>query len=318
MRMDRSRGPTAADLVNAAGGEGAGRRDLPVRRGAALAAHRARDRRRAPADRRRRAQLAAIVRRAVPTRGWQRIDPATRTFQALRIWVNGELDGLDRFVRTRRPGSRAGGRLAVITFHSLEDRIVKHTMRALAATRTRACRRADEEAGGAGDGGARRNPRARSAKLRAARARHGRLKRRGPMEAFEYAIKKDIRNNPIVREVDEARQRELWRSARGRASSWSRAALLRVAALRADPLRLSDRADCSSSVPRRAGRTGTCACSIQTLQPPRSASSSSRATAEAWCSRRARTPSSSSGSSPVDAARAVRRGPAPVRRRVHG
>ena len=61
---------------------------------------RARDRR-GPARRGRStrpAQLAAIVRRAVPHRGYQRIDPATRTFQALRIWVNRELDGLDTFL----------------------------------------------------------------------------------------------------------------------------------------------------------------------------------------------------------------------------
>jgi 16S rRNA (cytosine1402-N4)-methyltransferase len=46
------------------------------------------------------AQLAAIVRRAVPRRGFSRIDPATRTFQALRIWVNRELENVDEFLRT--------------------------------------------------------------------------------------------------------------------------------------------------------------------------------------------------------------------------
>jgi 16S rRNA (cytosine1402-N4)-methyltransferase len=112
-------------------------------------------------------RLAAIVRRAIPRRGYARIDPATRTFQALRIWVNRELEGLDRFLETAMRRLRAGARLVVITFHSLEDRIVKHTLRGL-------------EAGGAGvrvltkkpivpsDDEITRNPRARSAKLRAA------------------------------------------------------------------------------------------------------------------------------------------------------
>src|SRR5262252_4294433 len=76
-------------------------------------------------------RLAAIVRRAIPRRGPARIDPATRTFQALRIWVNRELDGLDRFFEAAARRLRAGARLVVITFHSLEDRIVKHTLRAL-------------------------------------------------------------------------------------------------------------------------------------------------------------------------------------------
>ena len=108
--------------------------------------------------------LAAVVRRAVGG-GWQRIDPATRTFQALRIWVNGELDGLDRFVEDAVASLRPGGRLAVIAFHSLEDRIVKQTMRRLAdngvVTRTtrRAVKPADDER--------QRNPRSRSARLRA-------------------------------------------------------------------------------------------------------------------------------------------------------
>ena len=78
------------------------------------------------------ARLAAVVRGAVPTRGYQRIDPATRTFQALRIWVNRELEGLDQFLVAAARRLRAGARLVVISFHSLEDRIVKHTLRALA------------------------------------------------------------------------------------------------------------------------------------------------------------------------------------------
>src|SRR3954464_2161040 len=78
------------------------------------------------------AQLADIVRRAIPRKGYQRIDPATRTFQALRIWVNRELEGLDAFLTATASLLRRGARFAVITFHSLEDRVVKHTFRALA------------------------------------------------------------------------------------------------------------------------------------------------------------------------------------------
>ena len=63
--------------------------------------------------------------------GWQRIDPATRTFQALRIRVNRELDGLDTFLASTASRLSAGRRFAVLTFHSLEDRIVKHTFRDL-------------------------------------------------------------------------------------------------------------------------------------------------------------------------------------------
>jgi 16S rRNA (cytosine1402-N4)-methyltransferase len=113
-------------------------------------------------------QLAAIVRRAVPTRGWQRIDPATRTFQAIRIWVNRELDGLDAFIRLAVSRLSAGARLAIIAFHSLEDRIVKHTFRALAQSDQPSIALITRRPIEAGDEEVARNPRARSAKLRVA------------------------------------------------------------------------------------------------------------------------------------------------------
>jgi 16S rRNA (cytosine1402-N4)-methyltransferase len=118
-------------------------------------------------------QLAEIVRRAIPRKGYTRIDPATRTFQAIRIWLNRELEGLDSFLGVAARRLADGGRMAVITFHSLEDRIVKHTLRALAAEhaglRIRTKRPlvpSEAEIG--------RNPRARSAKLRAVEMGHAR------------------------------------------------------------------------------------------------------------------------------------------------
>ena len=112
-------------------------------------------------------QLAAIVRRAAGGKGWQRIDPATRTIQALRIWVNGELDRLDEFLRKAAARLRAGGRLVVISFHSLEDRIVKHTLRALDRGEG-LVRVLTGKPMLPGDDEIDRNPRARSAKLRVA------------------------------------------------------------------------------------------------------------------------------------------------------
>jgi 16S rRNA (cytosine1402-N4)-methyltransferase len=166
MRMDPTTGPTAADLLERASEEEIA--DAIYRFGEERASRRIARRiveARSVARLRTTGQLAAIVRRAGLSRG--RIDPATRTFQAIRIWVNRELEGLDRFVRTMVQRLRAGGRLVIITFHSLEDRIVKHTLRALdrseslvrVLTKKPLVPTHDELA---------RNPRARSAKLRAA------------------------------------------------------------------------------------------------------------------------------------------------------
>jgi 16S rRNA (cytosine1402-N4)-methyltransferase len=111
-------------------------------------------------------QLATIVRRAIPRRGYERIDPATRTFQALRIWINRELEGLDTFLIGAARRLLQGARLAVITFHSLEDRIVKHTFRAIEKAEE-AMRILTKRPLVPADAELARNPRARSAKLRA-------------------------------------------------------------------------------------------------------------------------------------------------------
>lgn len=167
MRMDQSQGPTAADLLAGAGETelanvifefGEERHSRRVARSIVNA--------RSGGRIETTGALAEIVRRSVPTRGYQRIDPATRTFQALRIWVNRELDGLDAFLAEATCRLLAGARLAVISFHSLEDRIVKHTFRALAAA-SDALQVLTRKPLVAGDDELARNPRARSGKLRA-------------------------------------------------------------------------------------------------------------------------------------------------------
>lgn len=110
-------------------------------------------------------ELAAVVRRAIGG-GWQRVDPATRTFQALRIWVNRELEGLETFLEAATASLAPGGRMAVIAFHSLEDRVVKHTWRRMAQDDAAVVRLVTRRPVVPGDDEMDRNPRARSARLR--------------------------------------------------------------------------------------------------------------------------------------------------------
>jgi 16S rRNA (cytosine1402-N4)-methyltransferase len=169
MRMDRTTGATAADVVNTTG-----ERELAdviwrfgeERFSRRIARRIVEERARHPITTT--GTLGDIVRAAVRARGHQRIDPATRTFQALRIWVNRELDGLDTFLRTAAGRLRVGARLVVIAFHSLEDRIVKHTLRALAAREDGILTVLTKRPVVPDDDEIARNPRARSAKLRAA------------------------------------------------------------------------------------------------------------------------------------------------------
>jgi 16S rRNA (cytosine1402-N4)-methyltransferase len=126
MRMSRS-GLTAAEFLNAADEAEIVRvlRDYgeePRARAIARAIVAAR-----PVERT--AELAAIVRRAAGFRPGAKSDPATRTFQAIRIHLNSELDELEQGLEAAERALKPGGRLAVVTFHSLEDRIVKRFFR---------------------------------------------------------------------------------------------------------------------------------------------------------------------------------------------
>src|SRR5687768_6903796 len=169
MRMDTTTGPTASEAIRDADertladviyefGE-----DRHARR---IARAITKTRARAPIATT--GQLADIVRRAVPRKGYSRIDPATRTFQAIRIWLNRELEGLDQFLIRAANRLTPGGRMAVISFHSLEDRVVKHTLRALQADDGAGITVRTKRPVVPTEAEIERNPRARSAKLRAA------------------------------------------------------------------------------------------------------------------------------------------------------
>ncbi|MBK8177082.1 MAG: 16S rRNA (cytosine(1402)-N(4))-methyltransferase RsmH [Rhodospirillales bacterium] len=185
MRMDTLGGATAADAVNrlaerdladllfTLGGERASRR---------IAAAIVRARGQAPIETT--ARLSEIVHSVLPRAG-DGLDPATRTFQALRIWVNDELGELDRGLIAAERLLAPGGRLVAVAFHSLEDRIVKTFLRQRCGAAARVSRHAPEASAAQmplapsfrlmtrrplrpRDEEVERNPRARSARLRAA------------------------------------------------------------------------------------------------------------------------------------------------------
>ncbi len=178
MRLDPTGGPTAADLVNQLGERELA--DLIYRYGEERASRRiarliVERRRQAPITTT--ADLASLVLRAVGRGGRERIHPATRTFQALRIAVNRELEQLEAALPQAVELLRPGGRLAVISFHSLEDRMVKQFFRAESGyggsanarpPRLTIITRKPIEAGAAEVAA---NPRARSARLRVAERR---------------------------------------------------------------------------------------------------------------------------------------------------
>jgi 16S rRNA (cytosine1402-N4)-methyltransferase len=128
MRMDRSGGETAAGLINRLDEKELA--DLIFEYGEERASRRvarAIVREREKSSITTTAQLSAIVVRALRVRGRWRIHPATRVFQALRIAVNDELRSLEEFIPAAVSILESGGRLAIISFHSLEDRIVKRS-----------------------------------------------------------------------------------------------------------------------------------------------------------------------------------------------
>jgi 16S rRNA (cytosine1402-N4)-methyltransferase len=168
MRMDQRRDETAAVLVNTLSPERLEyilSHDGQERWAKRIASAIVQEREREPI--RTTQALRKVVHRAIPGRFHsRRIDPATRTFQALRISVNDELGNLERILKTGWKVLKRGGRMCVLSFHSLEDRLVKETFRALGKKgelvllTKKPVTPSEEER--------ERNPRSRSAKLRCA------------------------------------------------------------------------------------------------------------------------------------------------------
>ena len=175
MRMDRSRGgPTARELLHHLSAEGLAeiiRRYGEERSARRIARRIVEERKRKPLTTTR--ELAEVVGRAIPRRFWpRRIHPATRTFQALRIAVNEELEGLEGALESAARLLRPGGRICVIAFHSLEDRVVKRLFRRLKAPGAApGLRILTPRPITPGAAEVARNPRSRSAKLRVAERR---------------------------------------------------------------------------------------------------------------------------------------------------
>jgi 16S rRNA (cytosine1402-N4)-methyltransferase len=134
MRMDRSRGATAATWLADQDERSLARTLREFGEEGPFAGRIARNviRRLEEGRMRTTGDLAAAAQEAIPVRARGRIDPATKTFQAIRIAVNDELTGLEQFVEEAALALRPGGRLVILTFHSLEDRAVKRTLRTLA------------------------------------------------------------------------------------------------------------------------------------------------------------------------------------------
>jgi 16S rRNA (cytosine1402-N4)-methyltransferase len=180
MRMDRGQQWTASDLINSMSESELA--DIIYRYGEErlsrrIAAAIVRERAKTPITRS--SQLVEVINRIFKVRGRQGMHPATRTFQALRIAVNQELEGLEDFVVEASGFLKTGGRLVVIAFHSLEDRLIKRAFRRMAGqcvceappslctcARQATARLLTPRPMTPGPGELAANPRARSARLR--------------------------------------------------------------------------------------------------------------------------------------------------------